>query len=217
MDTKILLVDDHRIVREGLRALLEKRPGMTIIAETGDGRSAIQLSCQFHPDVVIMDVGLPDLNGIDATREILSQVPGVRIIALSMHSDRRFVTAMLKAGALGYLLKDSAFKELREAIQAVMKNQIYLSPVIAQTIIKDYTHFSPKLEISAFSILTGREREVVQLLAEGRSTKEIASSLHISIKTVETHRQRIMEKLGLHSLAELTKYAVREGLTSIES
>ena len=217
MKLKILLVDNHRIVREGLRALLEKQPGMTVIAETGDGRTAVQLCRQFHPDVVVMDVGLPDLNGVDAAREILAQESEVKIIALSMHSDRQFVTAMLKAGALGYLVKDSAFKELREAIQSVIKNRIYLSPVIAQSIIQDYTRLLPDLEITVFSVLTGREREVLQLLAAGRPTKEIASSLHISIKTVETHRQRLMDKLGLRNLAELIKYAIREGLTSIES
>ena len=164
-----------------------------------------------------MDIGMPDLNGIEATRQIVAKTQSVKVIALSMHSDRRFVVEMLKAGASGYLLKDSAFKELAQAIRAVVVNRIYLSPKIADLIIKDYISLSPKTEFSIFSVLTPRERQVLQLLSEGKTTKEIGSDLQVSVKTVETYRQQIMDKLNIHSIAELTKYAIREGLTSLET
>lgn len=160
---------------------------------------------------------MASLNGIEATRQIVTGAPEVKVIALSVHSDRRFITEMLKAGASGYVIKDCSFEELVQAIRAVMANRIYLSPGIADKVIKDYVRFLPHTDFSVFSILTEREREVLQLIAEGKNTKEIASSLHVSVKTVETHRKRIMDKLDIHSIAELTKYAIREGLTSIES
>jgi len=216
MSIRILLADDHKILRDGLRALLEKQSGMEVIAEAGDGRATVQLVRELLPNVVIMDIAMPDLNGIEATRQITALAPNVKIVALSMHSDKRFVAEMLKAGASGYLLKDCAFEELDNAIRAVIANRTYLSPKIADIIIKDYTRLFPKTEFSVFSILTLREREVLQLLAEGKTTKEISSSLNISAKTVETYRKQIMDKLDIHSIAELTKYAVREGLTSLE-
>jgi DNA-binding NarL/FixJ family response regulator len=214
MAIRILLADDHKIVRQGLRTLLQKEPDMEVVAEAEDGRASLKLAQQFSPQVVIMDVGMPDLNGIEATRQVLADSPGIKVIALSMHSDRRFVVNMLKAGASGYLLKDSAFEELAAAIRAVMANKTYLSPGVSDVVIKDYIS-GPKPDSSAFSVLTAREREVLQLMAEGRSTKQIADRLIVSVKTIETHRQQIMNKLNIHSVAELTKYAIREGLSAL--
>ncbi len=216
MTIRILVADDHKIIREGLRSLLEKEETMEVVAEAQDGIATVRLAQKLQPHVVIMDIGMPEMNGIDATRQIVATVPGTRVIALSMHSDRRFVLQMLKAGASGYLLKDSAFEELVSAIKTVRSNQPYLSPKITDVVVKEYLGSLPKNEATAFSVLTAREREVLQLLAEGKSTKQIAATLNVSVKTVETHRQQLMEKLGLHSVAELTKYAVREGLTSLE-
>jgi len=216
MSIKILLADDHQIIREGLRSLLEKQSDMEVVAEAHDGLTTVRLVQKINPDVVIMDIGMPDMNGIDATRQIITEHTKVKVIALSMHSDRRFVLEMLKAGASGYLLKDSAFEELVSAIHTVMANQPYLSPRITDIVVKEYLHHLPNGEPTVFTVLTKREREVLQLLAEGRTTKQIAFSLSVSAKTIETHRQQLMEKLRLHSIAELTKYAIREGLTSLE-
>ena len=216
MSVKIILADDHRIMREGLRALLEKQSGMEVIAEAEDGRTTVDLAHELKPDVVVIDISMPDLNGIDATRQIISASPHIKVIALSMHSDRKFVREMLAAGASGYLLKDSAFEELGAALAAVINNQTYLSPKIADTVVRDYLGKIDTTESKTSPTLTHREREVLQLLAEGRTTKEIASKLCVSIKTIETHRKQIMEKVGLNSVAELTKYAIREGLTSLE-
>ena len=215
MNLRILLADDHKIVCEGLRTLIEKKPGMEVVGEAENGRMAVRLAQELSPDIVIMDVAMPDLNGIEATRQVLNNGPKVKVIALSMHSDRRFVVQMLKAGASGYLLKDCAFEELTNAIRAVVANRTYLSPKIADTIVKDYTRLFPKTEFSVFSILTPRQRQVLQLLSEGKTTCQIASHLQVSVKTVETYRQQIMEKVDIHSIAELTKYAIREGLTSL--
>jgi two-component system response regulator NreC len=217
MNIRILLADDHKIVREGLRALLAKQIGIEVIAEAEDGRTTVQMARELLPDVVIMDIAMPDMNGIEATRRITTETLGIKVISLSMHSDRRFVVEMLKAGASGFLLKDCALEELAHAIHAVAANRIYLSPGIADVVIKDYVHLLSKEDLSVFSILTAREREVLQLLTEGKTTKEIAFSLQISVKTVETYRQQIMDKLSIHNVAELTKYAIREGLTSIET
>lgn len=216
MITKILLADDHKIIREGLRSLLEKQVDMEVIAEAQDGFTAVRLVQKLLPNVVIMDIGMPEMNGIDATRQIVAETPAVKVIALSMHSDRRFVLQMLKAGASGYLLKDSAFEELITAIHTVMMGQPYLSPKVTDVVVKEYLHGLAKHETTVFTAITAREREVLQLLAEGKSTKQIASALNVSVKTVETHRQQLMEKLNIHSIAELTKYAIREGLTSLE-
>jgi len=213
---RILLVDDHKIVREGLRTLIEKQPGLEVVGEADSGRMALKLTRELKPDVVIMDITMPDLNGIEATRQIHSEIPGVKVIALSMHSDKRLVTGILMAGASGYLLKEDCDSvELARAIQAVASNQTYLSPKIGEVVIKDYMRHLSITTSSPFSILTPREREVLQLLAEGKSAKEIASSLHLSVKTIETHRNKIMEKLDIHSIAELTKYAIRERLTPL--
>ena len=217
MSIRVLLVDDHKIIREGLRALIENQSDMQVVAESPDGRTAVQLSQQLSPDVVIMDIAMPDLNGIEATRQITASSSSVKVIALSMRSDRRFVAEMLKAGASGYLLKDCAFEDLVRAIRAVIEDQTYLSPGVADVVVEDYIHRLSETDVSAFSILSAREREVLQLLAEGGTTKEIASHLHVSVKTVETHRRNIMKKLDIHSMAGLTKYAVREGLTSLQT
>jgi len=218
MGLKVILADDHTIVRDGLRNLLDKLPDVEVIADAEDGRSTVDLARRLSPDVVIMDITMPDMNGIEATRQILSENPRVKVIGLSMHSDRRFVIEMLKAGGSGYLLKDCAFEELANAIHAVMKNQIYLCPPIAKIVTEDYLNrLAPTNASMVYSILTPREREVLQLLSEGKTTKQIAYALGLSGKTVETHTQNVMNKLGLRSIAELTKYAIREGLTSLET
>jgi DNA-binding NarL/FixJ family response regulator len=216
MSIRIILADDHKIVRDGLRALIENQAGMKVIAEADNGRETVRLARDLLPDLVIMDIGMPDLNGIDATRQIAAELPDVKVIALSMHSDRRFVVQMFRAGASGYLLKDCAFEELARAVNAVLKNQTYLSPAVAGPVMEDYIHRLSTLDNIAYPILSPREREVLQLLAEGRSTKETASLLCVSTKTVETHRQQIMSKLNIHTTAELIKYAIREGLTSLD-
>jgi len=203
-------------MREGLRTLIEKQPDMEVVAEAENGRMAVQLARKLFPEVVVMDIGMPDLNGIEATRQILANNPKVKVIALSMHSAKRFVIEMLKSGSSGYLLKDCAFEELALAIRTVIANQIYVSPSINDMMIKDYVHNLSKTEFSVASILTPREREVLQLLAEGKTTKQIAVSLNVSVKTIETYRQQIMHKLNLHSVADLTRYAIREGITPLE-
>lgn len=217
MRIRILIADDHKIVRDGLRSLLEKQPNMEVVAEAENGRKAVSLAIRRRPQVVIMDISMPDLNGIEATRQMLKELPDLKVIALSMHSDRRYILGMFQAGAAGFLLKDCAFQELASAIDTVAANKPYLSPSIARTVLDDFVRGPASSRPSAPDVLTAREREVLQLLAEGWSTKKIASHLHVSAKTVETHRRRIMEKLGLNGIAELTKYAIREGLTSLQS
>ncbi len=212
---RVLLADDHQMLRQGLRALIEKEDGMSVVAEAEDGREAVELSRELEPDVIVMDVAMPNMNGIEGTRRIVAEQPGSRVLALSMHSDRRFVKEMFAAGALGYLLKDSAFGELVLAIRTLADDRIYLSPGVADAVIKDFVDRRAETDSSVFSLLTARQREVLQLTAEGMSTREIAAQLKVSVKTVESHRAKIMEKLDVHSIAELTKYAVREGLTSI--
>jgi DNA-binding NarL/FixJ family response regulator len=214
MTLKILLADDHNLIREGLRSLIEKQPGMTVVGEAADGRTAVRLARKLAPDIVVMDISMPELNGIDATRQILEASPKARVIALSMQSDKRFVAAALKAGAAGYLLKDGVSAEVSDAIRAVAAGQTYLSPRIAGVVVEDYVSNLPAGAAKAGSDLSAREREVLQLIAEGKTTKQVAATLHTSISTVETHRRHIMEKLHLFSVAELTKYAIREGLTS---
>lgn len=217
MPTRVILADDHRILREGLRSLVSGLPGVEVVAEAEDGRTTVELTRKLSPHVVVMDVGMPDLNGIEATRQIVDITPQVKVIALSMHSDARYVSAMLQAGASGYLLKDSAFEELARALQTVTANRTYLSPGISHTLVEDYVRHLATGTLAEKPALSPREKEVLQLLAEGSSTKQIADRLGISPKTADTHRQQIMNKLGLRSVAELTKYAVREGLTSLET
>ena len=212
----VVLADDHRIMREGLRALLEKELDMEVVGAADTGRSAVELAGTLQPDVVVMDMTMPDLNGIEATRQVVAVNPAIKVLALSMHSDKRFVAGALGAGASGYLLKDCALAELVRAIRIVVGGQTYLSPSIASMVVQSYTRRLQDTDSSLLSTLTPREREVLQLIAEGRSVKEIAHTLHLSVKTVETHRQQTMNKLGIRTVAELTKFAVREGLTSLE-
>ena len=215
MSIRVLLADDHNMIRQGLRALLEKETGLRVVAEAQDGREAMKLAAELRPDVVVMDVAMPNLNGIEATRSIVEEQPGTRVLSLSMHSDKRFVREMFAAGASGYLLKDSAFQELAQAIRTLADDRTYVSPGVAGAVIQDFVGNRTDADSSVFSLLTARQREVLQLTAEGKSTKDIAAQLQVSVKTVESHRQKIMAKLDVHSIAELTKYAVREGLTSI--
>jgi two-component system, NarL family, response regulator NreC len=215
MSIKVLLVDDHQIIREGLRVMLEKEHDITIVGEAENGRMAEQLAGELLPDVIVMDVAMPDLNGIDATRHITAKMGGVKIIALSMHDDRRFVLNMLKAGASGYILKDDAFKSLSKAIRMVMLNKSYFSTQLADMVESTYATSSNCMKSADSELLSGREREVLQLVAEGKTSNQIAAKLQISAKTVETHRQQVMFKLRIKNVAELTKYAVREGLTML--
>ena len=216
MSIRILLADDHKIIRDGLHALIDKQPGMEVIAQAENGRAAVKLARKLEPDLIIMDISMPDMNGIEATRQIIDELSGIKVVALSMHTDKRFVVGMFKAGVSGYLLKDCAFEELSNAISAVAANQTYMSPRITGNVIRDYLHRLSENHIPSSSDLTPREREVLQLIAEGRKTKEIAACLNVSVKTVETHRRQIMNKLNIHSIAELTKFAIREGITSLE-
>ncbi len=216
MSLKILLADDHRIIRDGLRALLHGEPDMHVVAEAENGRATVKLARQHLPDIIILDIGMPDLNGIEAARQILKDNPGARVIALSMHSDKRFVSQMLQVGASGYLPKDCAFEELIQAVRTIQAGRVYLSPEIAGIVVEDYVNRMQFASCEEPS-LSPREREVLQLLAEGRTTREVAAELYLSIKTVETHRLQIMNKLGIRSVAELVKYAIRQGLTELDS
>ena len=217
MPTRVLLVDDHAIIRQGLCSLLEKQPDIEVVGSVEDGRKAVDIARELAPDLVIMDISMPNLNGIDATRKIIGEMGDVKIIALSIHSSRHFVAEMLKAGASGYILKECLFDELVEAIKTVLNGGTYLSPKITGVVIDDYvkrlsTQYQPE-----GPVLNEREREVLQFLSEGKSTKQIAVQLHVSAKTIESNRRNIMDKLGINSVAELTKYAVREGITPLES
>jgi len=216
MGIRVLIADDHKIMLAGLRSLLEKHADVEVVGEAENGRKAVQMAQEKKPDVVVMDVSMPDLNGIEATTQIIESLPETRVIALSMHSDKRFVMGMLRAGASGYLLKDCASQELANAISQVAGGKKYLSPEITGVVIDDFLHGGAPEDSTAKSLLSAREREVLQLIAEGWSTKQIASHLYVSIKTIETHRRQIMKKLDLHTIADLTKYAIREGLTSID-
>lgn len=216
MCTRIVLADDHQIIRAGLRSLIEAHENLQVVGEAENGRNAAKMVNDLSPDIVIMDISMPDLNGIDASHQIKASKPDTKIIALSMHTDKRFVLGMLKAGASGYLLKDCAFGELANAIETVIKGQTYLSPQIAGVVVENLKSESVGGEKSVLSLLSKREREVLQLLAEGNTTKQIAGDLFLSVKTVETHRNNIMKKLKVFNLPDLTKLAVREGLTSLE-
>ncbi len=215
MSIKIMIVDEHKILREGLSTLIAKQPNMEIIGEATDGREALELVNKLSPDIILMDVTMPNLSGIEATRKIKSKNSDIEIIALSLHSDRRYVLGMIDAGASGYLLKECAFDELVRAINTVKNGKKYLSPEISSILIDEYSKKNPQDKLSIYSKLTPRETEILQLIAEGKNTKEISNRLNISIKTVETHRRHIKKKLKSESIAELTKIAIREGLTSI--
>ena len=213
MAARILLGDDHPILREGLKSLLCKN-GLDVAGEAGDGRSAVKLARKVRPEVAILDISMPLLNGIEATKQICSESPQVKVIVMSMHSASHFVLAALHAGAAGYLLKDSAFEELLVAVRSVLQGQVYLSPAIARVVVKASLR-QPSSKRAVHRKTSSREREVLQLLVEGKSTKEIASTLYVSVKTIETHRKQIMDKLDLHTIADLTKYAIREGVTTL--
>lgn len=212
---KVLLADGHRMVREGLRALLEKS-GFEVVGEAATGHEALSEAERLQPDAVVMDVGMPELNGIDATRRLTAELPRVRVLALSMNADRRYVIAMLEAGAAGYLLKNSASEELLSALEAIRRGDMYLSPTVAGSVVDRAIQARLPPRISHQRPLSVREREVLQLVAEGKSSKEIGVLLHIAVPTVETHRRQIVEKLNLRTIAELTKYAIREGITSTD-
>ncbi len=213
MAIKILIADDHGILREAITSLLNNEFGMEVIGEAQDGRTAVQLAKELLPDVVIMDIAMPGLNGIEATRQIVRKMPNIKVIALSVYADRRSVREMLKAGASGYVPKLCAFNELVTAIQNVVSNRTYLSSRISGIVVEEYIHRLEENDNSAYSILTPREREVLQLISEGKSTKAIAKELFVSNKTIEWHRSQLMNKLAAQSVAELVKYAIREGLT----
>jgi DNA-binding NarL/FixJ family response regulator len=212
----VLLVDDHKMMRDGLRAMLGGEPDIDVVGEACDGRTALELLRSLSPNVVVMDVGLPDLNGIETTRRIRTQNERVRVVALSTHTDRRSVYNMLDVGACGYVVKLAAHEELLRAVRAASQGRIYLSPEIAGLIVERSANPRPGCDSSAYSVLGGREREVLQLVAEGRTSAEAALRMRISIATVETHRRNIVQKLGLHGTADLTKYAIREGLTTLD-
>lgn len=210
-----MLADDHIVMRTGLSALLERQPNLEVVGESENGRETVELTGSLEPDVVIMDVGMPVLNGIEATKLIVADHPTTAVIILSMHSDESYVMRALKAGARGYLLKDSAPADLLSAIQAVSQNKSFFSPKVSRILAEDYVRvLKQKGAVDSYDLLTDREREILQLLAEGKANKEVAAALNISPYTVETHRKHILEKLNLHNPAELILYAVRKGIIS---
>jgi DNA-binding NarL/FixJ family response regulator len=216
MRLRVVLADDHRIFREGLRSILEKDLRMEVVGEAGNGRETIELVKKLQPDVVVMDVHMPELNGIEATRTIVGEFPRVKVVALSMHSDRGLVLETLRAGASGYLVKDCASDELERAIRTVLAHKTYISPSIADVVVRELRDGDSAKPADILQSLTGKEREVLQLLAEGKAVKEIAALLKVSIPTVETHKQHLMSKLNIFSIAELTKFAIRHGITGLE-
>jgi len=210
---RILLADDHTVVRKGLRLLLEGQPGFEVVADAADGRAAVSLAVQHTPDVVVMDVAMPGLNGIEAARQISTRLPQVAVVFLSMHSDESYVLKALKSGARGYLLKDSAEHDLINAVIAVSEGKAFFSPAISRMLMEDYLRQMQDRKVEdSYELLTTREREVLQLLAEGRNNKEVATVLNLSLYTVETHRGNILQKLNLHNQAELILYAIRKGV-----
>ena len=215
MKTRIVLVDDHQMFREGIAALLALRTDFELVGSAGNGKDALALVGNLVADIVIMDVGMPEMNGIETVRQMKGLFPGIRILALSAHHEHHIIIDMLRAGATGYILKESSFDELVSAIHSLMQNRIFISPVLSASLVMEYVQNSAAQTGSAYSILTNRELEILQAVAEGKSTKEIALELSISTKTVETHRQQLMDKLDMHSIAELTKYAIREEITPV--
>lgn len=210
---RIILADDHTVIRSGLRLLLEQQPDFKVVAEAEDGRQAVQLVAEHHPDVVILDIGMPRLNGIEATRQIVAQEPHPNVVILSMHSDESYVLRALKAGARGYILKNAADADLIRAVRAVSEGKSFFSPVIGKMLLEDYVRQVREKEVEdSYDLLTPREREILQLLAEGKTNKEVANVLGLSPHTIETHRGNILEKLNLHSVPELILYAVRKGI-----
>lgn len=216
MSISVIIVDDHKIIRDGLKTLLSKEIDIDVVGEAENGREAIKITLEKRPEIVIMDIGMPVMNGIEATRQIIKDLPETKVIALSMHYDKQYVKGMLSSGAKGYLLKDCAGEELSEAIRTVSKNNTYISQDITNTVIEGYSELQEASKSRVKAELTNREKEILQLLTEGDSTKQIAIELYISVKTVEAHRANIMGKLNIHNLPELTKYAIRHGFTSVD-
>jgi DNA-binding NarL/FixJ family response regulator len=216
MKTFVMIVDDHQIVRDGLKAILHNEENIVVTAEADNGRTALKLIKELNPEIVIMDIAMPDMNGIDATRRISAEHPDVKVLILSMHHDKRMVIEVFNAGARGYLLKECASDELLRAIRTLLQGETYLSPKISSIVVKGLKKQQKEEITSDIFSLSSREREVLQLLAEGKSMKEIAFTLDVSIKTVEAFRKRLMDKLKVNSIAELTKIAIREGLTSLD-
>ena len=215
---RILVADDHEVVRHGVRSLLEAHPGWEVIAEASDGRDAVEKASQMHPDVVILDIGMPNLNGLEATRQILRGHPGARVLILTMHESEQVVREVLEAGARGFLLKSDAGRDLVAAVEALQRNKTFFTSKVAEMVLETFLKSKPRSPEETFStreILTPREREIVQLLAEGKSTKEVAVALNLSVKTAETHRSNIMRKLNLHSISELVLYAVRNNIVQV--
>ena len=212
---RILLADDHTIMRNGLRLLLERQPGFQVIGEAADGRETVEMTDTLRPDVVVLDIAMPNLNGIEAARQIASKLPAIALVILSMHSDESYVLRALKAGARAYLLKDSAESDLIGAIKAVTEGKAFFSPAISKMLVDDYVRRLQQRGVDdSYELLTTREREILQLVAEGKSNKDVANLLSLSVYTVETHRGNIMQKLNLHSVPELILYAVRKGVIS---
>jgi two-component system response regulator NreC len=210
---RILIADDHVIIRSGLRLLLEQQPDFKVVAEANDGREALQMVSKFHPEVAILDVGMPQLNGIEATRQIVAEEPATQVVILSMHADEGYVLRALKAGAKAYIVKNSAEADLIRAVRSVAEGKSFFSPVISKMLLEDYVRQVREKNVEdSYDLLTPREREVLQLVAEGRSNKDVANVLNLSLHTVETHRGNILEKLGLHGVPELILYAVRKGI-----
>jgi len=212
--TRVLLVDDHLLLRDSLRPLL-KAAGFDVVGEAADGQTALRLAVEVAPDVVVLDITLPDLSGIDVTRQLATMAPNVRVLALSMHFEPHCVTGMLAAGAAGYVVKDEGFDDLVRAIKSVARGQRYLSASIADVVVGEYLQLRSPGRAAAVAKLTPRERDVLRLLADGKCTKEIAAALQVSVKTVESFRRLVMDKLNIHSIAGLTKYAIRVGLSSV--
>jgi two-component system response regulator NreC len=212
---RIMLADDHTIVRQGIRKILEERPDWEVVAEAGDGREAVRQAVELGPDIALLDIGMPLLNGIEATSQITRRAPGVKVVILSMHPNEAYITRALNAGAKGYLLKDSADSDLIRALTLVSQGKSFFSPAVAKVMLDDYVrHLAARGIVDRYDSLSEREREIFQLVAEGRSNKEIADLLFVSPNTIETHRAHIMEKLDVHSAVELVLYAVRRGLIS---
>ncbi len=217
MTTRILLVDDHQIMREGLMSLMAGEPDLEVVGDASDGRQAVQMAKKLKPDLVVMDISMPGLSGIEATRQILEELSRVRVLALSMHADPRFVAGALEAGAHGYMIKDCTSQELLECIRTVAEGGTYLSPQVAEAMVRGFVRrLGEETGTPPASVLTPREREVLQLLVEGHTVKAIAQRIHLGVKTVETHRRNIMEKLGLKNMVDLIKYAMREGVVSLD-
>jgi DNA-binding NarL/FixJ family response regulator len=213
---KVLLVDNHTLVRAGIRALLEQIPNVVVIGEAGDGREALKLVEAQRPDLVLMDITMPVMNGLEATARIVKEFPGTRIVMLSVHTDEEYVLQALRAGAAGYLLKDAGRVELEIAVAAVARGETYLSPAVSRHVVGDYVRRTGSGKEGRLETLTPRQREILQLVAEGKSTKEIASILDVSVKTVETHRAQLMERLDIHDVAGLVRYAIRTGVVTAD-